>query len=39
VLSRREIEAFTFSLPAATNRTRPYRVVIQLRTIDGTAQL
>jgi hypothetical protein len=39
VLGRRETVAWTFSLPPITNNTRPYRVVIMLRTIDGQANL
>lgn len=39
VLGRRETAAFAFQLPPATNLTRPYRVVLLLRTIDGSAQL
>jgi hypothetical protein len=39
VLGRRETVAWTFSLPPVANNTRPYRVVIMLRTIDGQANL
>jgi hypothetical protein len=39
VLGRRETDAFTFNLPPTTNRTRPYRVLLMLRTVDGSAQL
>jgi hypothetical protein len=39
VISRREVDLFSFSLPQATNDTRPYRLLLILRTVDGDAQL
>jgi hypothetical protein len=39
VVSRRETDLFSFSLPQATNNTRPYRLLLLLRTVDGDAQL
>ncbi|KAF6253768.1 hypothetical protein COO60DRAFT_1463034 [Scenedesmus sp. NREL 46B-D3] len=39
VISRRESDLFSFSLPQATNDTQPYRLLLLLRTVDGDAQL
>jgi hypothetical protein len=39
VISRHESDLFSFSLPQATNSTRPYRLLLILRTVDGEAQL
>eukprot|EP00883_Tetradesmus_obliquus_P002744 jgi/Sobl393_1/12953/SZX66506.1 len=39
VISRREVDLFSFNLPQATNDTRPYRLLLILRSVDGDAQL
>jgi hypothetical protein len=38
-VSRRETDLFSFSLPQATNDTRPYRLLLILRSVDSNAQL
>eukprot|EP00878_Enallax_costatus_P017728 GHUV01018625.1.p1 GENE.GHUV01018625.1~~GHUV01018625.1.p1 ORF type:complete len:897 (+),score=270.26 GHUV01018625.1:870-3560(+) len=39
LLNRREADVFTFNVAPATDSSRPYRVLIMLRTVDGDAQL
>jgi hypothetical protein len=39
VIGRGEVETFTFDLPAAANGTRPFRLLLLLRMVDGDAQL
>lgn len=39
VIQRREVDVYSFTLPPYTNSSRPFRVLLVMRTVDGDAQL
>jgi hypothetical protein len=39
LVGRHERDFFSFIIPAVTNTTRPYRVLLMLRSADGTPVL